>query len=219
MTKGCAFARGGGTGIGREQYEGIARDPPCTFADGTHVKNHDELWRCMHEANCRFNDDWIQMSVFRDPRPTVVSTFYYVEVQSQKNLGDLDAFVARELPIVCQWLAVRYILFTSFLADQSMEFWYNDAIADPVGWHYHWFHSVGLQLPFDVVDAAAQAAAADDLGFGHKDVDLHPGEEKQADGVRRFEDEVSPEILAIADDVLRTWLPPALLERFGVAPR
>ena len=215
----CAFAHSGGTGVGEKQVEGYARDPPCTFADGTHVKNYDELWRCMHEADCDVTDEWTQMAIFRDPRTVVVSTFYFVEVHGEKDLGDLDAFVTRELPIVCQWLAVRYILFAGFLADRSTEFWYNDAMIDPVKWHYRWFHAVGMQLPFHVVEAIAQAATVDDLGFAHAGMDLHPGEEEKTEpGVRRFEDEVRPETFAIADDVLRTWLPPVLLERLGVLP-
>lgn len=212
----CAFAHGGGIGL---RKDGKARKQPCTFADGTHVKNYDELWRCMREANCDITDSWIQMAVFRDPRPLVVSTFYHIQVHAGRDLGDLESFVLKELPIVCQWMAVRYILFTGILADQSMEIWYEDAMADPLGWHYKWFHSIGLQLPFQVVEAAAKAAAANDLGFGHKKIDVHPGEgPKNEPGVRRFEDEVRPEVLAVADDVLRTWLPPVLLERFGIVP-
>ncbi|CAN0509263.1 unnamed protein product, partial [Scytosiphon promiscuus] len=41
----------------------------CTFADGSKVENRDDLWRCMHTANCDITDDWIQMTIFRDPRP------------------------------------------------------------------------------------------------------------------------------------------------------
>ncbi|CAN0486143.1 unnamed protein product, partial [Scytosiphon promiscuus] len=40
----------------------------CNFADGSKVETKDDLWRCMHKANCEINDDWIQMAVFRDPR-------------------------------------------------------------------------------------------------------------------------------------------------------
>lgn len=173
----------------------------------------------MHEANCEITDDWKQMAIFRDPRPAIVSTYFHVEVHGSKRLGDLGAFVARELPIMCQWLAVRYNLFAGFLAEQSVEYWYEDAMADPLDWHYQWYFSVGLQLPFHVVEAAAQAEAADDLGFKHKSVDKHPGEETKAEeGVRRFEDEVSAETLELANAVLRQWLPPILLERFDIEP-
>lgn len=215
----CAFSHGIGIGLPDGEAEGVGRQPPCTFEDGSPVNNQDDLWRCMHEAHCDITDDWIQMAVFRDPRPAIVSTFYHIKLHAQKEIGTLEAFVARELPISCQWLAVRHILFAGTLADQSIEVWYNDAMNDPLGWHYHWFYSVGLQLPFHIVEATAQAAAADDLGFKHKPIDLHPGEELRGkQGLRQFEDEVSTEILAIANDVLRTWLPPVLLERFGVEP-
>lgn len=215
----CAYAHRGGLLMTHRQATGHARKAPCSFADGTHATNNKDVWRCMHEANCHITDDWIQMAVFRDPRPTIVSLFYYLEVDRHWNLGDLEAFVARELPILCQWLAVRYTLFTGILAHQSVELWYNDAIVDPLGWHFHWFYSVGLQLPFHVVEAIAEAATADELGFDQKTIDAHPGEEPRDETVaRRFEDEVSPEMLEFANDVLRTWLPPILLERFGVAP-
>ena len=219
VERNCSFAHGGGTMVRKPQAMGLPREPPCTFADGTHATNNEDVWRCMHEANCRITDDWIQMAVFRDPRPTIVSLFYYIELHKPWDLGDLEAFVARELPILCQWLVVRYTLFTGILDHQSIEFWYNDAIFDPLQWHIHYFYSVGLQLPFQVVVATSEAAAADELGFNHKDIDFHPGEKPRDETVpRRFEDEVSEEMLEFADDVLRTWLPPILLERFGVAP-
>lgn len=216
----CANAHGGSLTITRDQVKGIPGDPPCTFADGTHATDNIDLWRCMHEANCDITDDCIQMAVFRDPRPAIVSTFYHVEVRPQRELGDLEAFVAKKWPILCQWLAVRYILFSGILADQSIEYWYADAMDDLLGWHYHWLHSIGVQLPLHVAKAMADAAAADDLGSEHNPVDLHPGEGGRTDPgkVLWFEDEVSQEILEICDDVLRTWLPPVLLERFGVAP-
>lgn len=175
----------------------------------------------MREADCHVTDDWLQMAVFRDPRPAIVSSFYHILVHHankiNKDLGDVEAFIARELPNMCQWLAVRYILFSGILAEKSTEFWYEDAMIDPLGWHYQLYFSIGLQLPFHVVEATAEAAVADMLDFGHKDVDVHPGEEVRTEGgARRFEDEVSPEAVKLADEVLRTWLPSVLLERFGV---
>ena len=85
----------------------------------------------------------------------------------------------------------------------------------------HWlgFQSVGLQLPLGVVKATAQAAVSDNIAFAHKTVDSHPGENSTTvKGPRRFEDEVSSETVDLADDILRTWLPPVLLERLGVKP-
>ena len=219
VSSNCTFNHVQGLGMESGENDGNAREPPCTFADGTPVINYDDLWRCMHEANCNITDDWIQMGVFRDPRPATVSTFYHAEIRSDMDLGILEDFVIRELPIVCQWPAVRYILFSGTLAHQSIELWYNDATGDPLDWHYNWFYSVGLQLPLYIVQETSQAAVAGKLGFSHKDIDLHPGEESRTkSGVRRFEDEVSPDVLAAADDVLRTWLPPVLLQRFGVVP-
>lgn len=216
----CAFSHSAGIGFGKAKAENHPKEEACVFADGTPAKNNDDLWRCMHEADCEITDDWLQMAVFRDPRPAIVSTFYHLEVHGGRELGKLDDFVARELPILCQWVAVRYILFSGILADQSIELWYDDAMEDPLGWHYHWFYSIGLQLPLHIVEATAKAAAADDLGFWHKEIDLHPGEEArtEATAVRRFEDEVSPDVLEIADAILRRWLPPVLLEKVGIVP-
>lgn len=209
VRRNCAFSH----------TRGIQMKSPCTFVDGTPVRTLDELWRCIHESNCDITDNWLQMGVYRDPRPAVVSTFYHLEVHSDMHLGNLDDYVIKELPIFCQWLAVRYILFSGILAAQSMVFWYNDVTGDPLEWHHNWFHAVGLQLPSHIVEATSKAAVADDLGFPHKYIDRHPGEtNKTQPGARQFEDEVSPEILELADDVLRTWLPPVLLERFGVVP-
>ena len=191
----------------------------CTFADGSKVENKEDLWRCMQEANCEINDDWLQMAVFRDPRPVVVSSYFHREVHGNTDLGELEVFIAKELPILCQWVAIRYMLFRGLLAHQSVEFWYDDVMSDPLQFHYHWFYSVGLQLPPQVVKATTQAAVADKLGFGHKDIDVHPGEKPRNDsGVRRFEDEVSLEVLEMANAVLRVWLPDFLLDRLGVEP-
>ena len=169
----------------------------------------------MHEADCGITDDVIQMAVWRDPRPAIVSTYYYILVHTSKRPGDLDAFFIRELPIICQWLAIRNIHVAGILAHRSAEFSYADAMDDPLGWHYHWLQSVGLQLPLHVVDAMAQTTAAGD----HTRIDTHPGEATTTHpGVRQFEDEVSPVLRLIADDTLRVRLPPVLLERFGIVP-
>ena len=213
----CAYSHNGGMDLAiSDRYIGKTA---CTFEDGSKVENKDDLWRCMQEANCEINDDWLQMAVFRDPRPMVVSSYYHRKVQGSKHLGELNDFVTRELPILCQWVALRYMLFRGLLVHQSMEFWYDDVMSDPLRFHYHWFYSVGLQLPPQVVKGTTQAAVADKLGFGHKDIDAHPGEKPRNDsGVRRFEDEVSPELVEMANTVLRAWLPAVLLDRLGIVP-
>ena len=183
------------------------------------VNSKDELWQCMHEADCEFTDDWLQMTVLRDPRPAVVSSYYHLMTVVHTALPSLEQFVANKLPIMCQWLAVRYTLFSGSLSDQSTEFWYQKALADPLTWHHNWFDMVGLQLPFNIVNDTANAAVNYDFRFNKRHIDVHPGEEgKAAPGARRFEDQVSPEVLHTADEVLRVWLPPVLLEQLGIAP-
>lgn len=215
----CAFSHNGGIELARATTKHNPQKSACTFADGTQPNTYDEIWRCMRQANCDVTDDWLQFTVFRDPRPSVVSTYFHVIVHLGKELGDLHDFVVRELPIICEWMAVRHILFSGFLRDQSIEFWYDDAMADPLQWYYHFFYSVGLQLPYEAATDIANAAGANELTFNHKRIDKHPGETAMnSTGVRRFEDEVAPETLKVADDILRQWLPPVILEKLGVSP-
>ena len=215
----CAFSHNAGIELAPDVSEHRPEKSACTFADGTRPKHYEDLWRCMHEANCEITDDWLQFVVFRDPRLAVVSSYFHLKLHSKRELGELEEFVARELPIICQWLTVRHVLFSGFLLHQSIEFWYNDAMADPLEWYYHFFYSVGLQLPYQAVNNVAEAAGANELSFRHKQVDKHPGEEPRNDtGVRKFENEVSPETRKAADDILRQWLPHVILERLGVGP-
>ena len=218
-TSACAFSHNGAIELAPNAIAGHHRQTSaCTFADGTRPNNIDDIWRCMQEANCDVTDDWLQLVVFRDPRLVVVSTYFHLKIHSTKEIGDLDDFVATELPIICEWMTVRHILFSGLLPHQSIEVWYGDAMADPFEWHYHFFDSVGLQLPYQAVNDVAEAAAANDLRFTPTHVDLHPGEEARTDtSARKFEDEVSSETLKLADDILRQWLPPVLLAKLGVA--
>lgn len=173
----------------------------------------------MQQANCDITDDWLQLVVFRDPRDVVVSTYFHMKVHSHKKVGDLEDFVARELPIICEYMAVRHILFSGFLPHQSMEVWYNDAMADPLRWYYRFFDSVGLQLPYQTVNDAAEAAAANRLRFTPKHVDDHPGQEARTDtSARRFKDEVGPNTFKLADEILRQWLSPVFLAKLGIQP-
>lgn len=222
VDKDCAYRHPRGIDLGTDQ-EGIHPDGnACTFQDGTPVENLDDLWQCMIEADCDIVDDWLQMVVLRDPRPVAVSAYFHIEVHGSDDdsikLGTLEDFVEKELPLMCQWVAIRYILFSGLLPHQSVEFWYDDALDNPLEWHYRWYDAVGLQLPFHVVQAAADAAAAEDFGFQFKQIDKHPGGQVGAEeGVRRFEDEVSKETLEVADAIMRKWLPPVLLAKLGIA--
>ncbi|CAN0434111.1 unnamed protein product, partial [Scytosiphon promiscuus] len=97
--------------------------------------------------------------VLRDPRLVVVSTYYFMKSHNRPGLGDLDDFVARGLPVLCQWIAVRHILFSGIIRHQSIAFWYHDALADPLEWYYRFYDFVGLQLPHPTVNGAAEDAA------------------------------------------------------------
>ena len=189
----------------------------CKFANGTRVQNHSDLSQCMKKAGCPFTDDALQMAIFRDPRPIAVSAYYHLKTHGRRNLGNLEAYVAEELPLTCQWMALRHILFDGLLSQQSEAFWYEDALANPLAWHYRWFDFVGVQLPAYEMNATATAAVNNDFSFEYKHIDVHSDQVPQTKTkVRRFEDEVSPETLKVADAVLRKWLPPVLLAKLGV---
>lgn len=122
------------------------------------------------------------------------------------------------LPTVCQWLVVRHILFEGLLSINSTTFWYQDAWDDPLRWHHRWVDSVGLQLPPHVVENMAANAAAGNFSFPVASVfNTHPGG-KTAAATRTWHDEVEPETALEMDNILRLWLPPVLLARFGVEP-
>lgn len=216
----CAYSHGRGIDFGLIHSSMIDNKNACEFGDGRRLMSSNELWQCMHEAECGIVDDWLQMAVFRDPRPTVVSSYFHLKRLAKMDLPSLEEFVAQKLPITCQWLAVRYNLFSGSLLHQSTEFWYGNALADPLRWHHRWFDMVGLQLPFSLVNDTANGAVNYDFTFNRKHIDEHPGGEAgQEAGARRFEHQVSTEVRNTADDVLRVWLPPVLLAQLGVAPR
>ena len=175
----------------------------------------------MHEAACPVTDDWHQMAIFRDPRPVAVSAFYHLHRNRKLSFysGTVEDFVTAVLPTMAQWIAVRHMLFEGILQGQSTSFWYQDAQENPKGWHYQWLQTIGLQLPPSIVEDMVNAALAGDFGVVAKSRDRHPGVEKRDDqpeqAARKFEDEVSPDLLAVADDALRQWLPHVLLTRLG----
>lgn len=200
----------------------------CSFADGSAINNYDDLRRCVHEAACPINDDWHQMAIFRDPRPVSVSAFYHLQRNKKLSFysGTVDDFVVAVLPTMAQWIAVRHILFEGIMKDQSTSFWYQDALDDPSKWHYRWLQTIGLQLPPGVVQGMIDAAILGDLNDlgvkGNSRLDTHQSAQESTDQVdqkfRKFEDEVSPHLLAIANDSLRQWLPRVLLKQLDVTP-
>lgn len=215
----CAYSHGPGIDFGLIHGGMNGLKNACNFRDGRRLSSQNDLWQCMHEAECGVVDDWLQMAVFRDPRPAVVSSYFHLKRLAKVKLPPLEGFVAQKLPIMCQWLAVRYTLFSGSLSHQSSEFWYGQALADPLRWHHRWFDMVGLQLPFSIVNDTANGAVNYDFTFNRKHIDEHPGGETGPEtGSRQFEDQVSAEVRNTADDVLRVWLPPVLLAQLGVAP-
>ena len=215
----CPYQHPRGIDLGIKDEGKHPNGNACTFADGAPVENFSDLWRCvnLNQANCAVVDDWLQLAVFRDPRPVAVSAFFHKELHKGQDLGSLDEFMVKHLPLMCQWVAIRYILFSGLLSRQSVTFWYADTLTDPWDWHTRWFDALGLQLPMNVVSSTAQEAFDNDFNFEYKKIDKHPGGvTPKAEGVRRFEDEVSQETLELADSILRKWLPPDLLFKLGV---
>ncbi len=147
--------------------------------------------------------------------------FHTLRFERHKVDGvSVDDFVLEILPTTCKWVAVRYFLFAEVLAPKSSLFWYNDAENRPEEWHHQFFDFVGLNLPSWVVIRAADVAvgrATDKrlARFPAKGLDPHSGGEAPV-VERSYRDEVSPETLLRMDDILRVWLPPVLLEKFGV---
>ena len=132
----------------------------------------------------------------------------------------VDAYFQNNLRYVCMWTSIRHLLFTKLLADQSQVFLWEDLKADPVDWHGRFLSFVGLKLPFDVIVAMSEYATSGGHvpGYPHAVVENHPGGKAPQGGKRTFRDELGPESLAMMDDVVRTWVPPVLLQRFGIDP-
>lgn len=123
----------------------------------------------------------------------------------------VDQYMWDNLPRICQWIALRHILFEGLLAKQSSTSWYEDSISDPVGWHFEWTHFAGLQLPATAVENIAQTSIDGALHF----IDEHPGGQK-ASTERTWKNEVSVDVVDGVDEILRAFLPPVLLARWGV---
>lgn len=105
------------------------------------------------------------------------------------------------------------------MKEQSALFFYDEALSDPLGWHHQFFQWVGLQLPDSVVEAAADAAVRHSFSFPTKGgLDKHPGSRavELINATRSYQDDLAQETIDRMDDVVRTWLPPPLLEKFGL---
>lgn len=149
----------------------------------------------------------------------VVSAYYHLVRNSPKQVLDvsLDQYVLVMLPIVCEWVAIRHLLFEDILAEKSSTFWYQDARERPEDVQRQFFDFVGVRLPIDVVNQSAAVAVGRVKNerasfFPIKGIDPH------AKGApHSYRDDLLPETLEQMDDALRVWLPPVLLKRFEVA--
>lgn len=199
---------------------------PAVFPNPIRKIAQADLWACVEEAGCHINVDSLQLAVMRDPRPVTVSSYFQLRHQHStwvdqdgEVLQSVDEYFRGNLPIVCKWVSIRYLLFTELLANTSAVFWYDDAVADPVDWHDRYYSFVGINMPREVVNTAAREASRGGsiLGFHSKGLDKHPGGIKPS-VTRSYRDELSRDSLTDMDDVLRLWLPPVVLEILGLAP-
>lgn len=113
--------------------------------------------------------------------------------------------------------SLRYMLFTTILGDRSALFWFEETLADPVDFHSRFLSFAGLKLPFETVANMARLASGENGLYGahSKGPDKHIGGVEDVEG-RTFRDELNSTSLAMMDDVVRTWMPPVLLQRFGI---
>ncbi|CAN0301614.1 unnamed protein product, partial [Ectocarpus sp. 6 AP-2014] len=192
----------------------------CWNAGGRPVENSFDLWTCMEESSCEFADGWLQFAAIRDPRAVAVSTYFHVQRFSNLHPKhpalhlSLDQTVLMILPQVCHLTALRHILFEGLLSGRSELFWYEQAVEDPLDWHYRWASLAGLMLPPSwIVGMVAKVVD----GPGARKFNPHPGG-GEISANRTWKNEVSPGIHQEMDSILRTWLPGVLLTRLHVAP-
>lgn len=157
-------------------------------------------------------------------RPVAVSAYFHslrLFPHLVKGMSVDEYVLSGHLAVICEWVALRYYLFGEVLGDKASLFWYDDAEDHPDEWHNQFFDFVGLRLPSSLVERAANVAVgrAQDprlSTFPSKGIDVHTGGE-EAVVKRSYRDEIRPDTLALMDAELRNWLPPFLLEKFGVA--
>lgn len=201
----------------RHNY-GVAADDVCpSLRNGKIVANREDLISCVEEAACDITDGWHQMAIFRDPRPTTVSAYFFLKehFDTPRTEVSIDQFVAKLFPIVCKWMAIRYHAFAVLLRHQSTLFWYEDAMADPLEWHRRWLDLAGLSFPADFVWKTTEVALSGDFSFHVKGLDRHPGG-AAATADRTYQDEISQEVFESMGPVMRRWLQPEILKKLRV---
>ena len=148
----------------------------------------------------------------------VVSSFFHLKRHKNERGESVHSFAVRMLPTICRFVHLRWLLLHERMADKTVEFLYDESLADPFGWHQRWLSSVGLTPSQSVVLEATDTALRKEYGFTSKGVDEHPGG-KEVTPARHWDDEISAEVVEQLNDICRVWLPPVLLEKFGIDAR
>lgn len=196
----------------------------CVFSDGREPTDFEDLLDCMEQAACvKDTEDQMQMAVFRDPRAVATSTYNFARAYAEVDAnGDpivsLDDFVLEHLPVLSQWIALRFILFGSYLDDQSVILWYEDAKADPLRWHLKRLASFGLHPPEEEVQRAVNTAVRGEFNFNTKGIDKHAGDDQDKDTnleAPSFQYILKDETQKAAKAILRTCLLPQILIHEG----
>lgn len=168
----------------------------------------EKVGSCMQEAQCPVVDHRKQMVIFRDPRASSVSSFFFLKAGGYVPEGQsIDEFVVQNFPVFCKWLVIRLTLFSQmFPKDKVAVFWYDRWQSTPLKWHRHLFQAVGLRVPKSVAAASSQAALADDFPFFSKGRDAHLGTVPPVE-VHSYRDDISVETARSIDETMRQWLP------------
>lgn len=194
--------------------------PACVFPDGAQPGNYSDIWHCFEQSRCKIpDDDKSYLVVFRDPRAVVVSTYYFAKSRGYHNFikkGEtVDDFALDVFPKLCQWTALRFIVFNGLLKNHVLQYWYEELFGDPLAFHYTWLEAVGLNLPAATVEAMTEAAVRRDLPFHSNGKNVH-SRNRTITNERTYRDELSAETLAALDSIMAAWLPTVLLVKFGL---
>lgn len=204
----CAFSHNGGFDLHSKFCPEVGAE------GGSSAANLGRVQRCMDEAQCRVVDDRLQMVIFRDPRASAVSSYYYLS--SNKYIPedmDIDTFVLENFADFCKWLLIRMVLFKQLTPKHKyMCFWYDEWKADPVRWYRRLFGMLGVHVPETVVAAATDSALADEFPFFSKGRDAHGGSTPPpAD--HTYRDDISNDTAYRLDEIMRELIPPELAAR------
>ncbi|CAN0124123.1 unnamed protein product [Scytosiphon promiscuus] len=185
----------------------------CRPLDGKPVRSLTDLWSCVEDSACELTDSRLQFVPLRDPRPMTVSAYFHLKKYHPAVLGNatVDEYFLSNLALTCQWVALRHIVFEGLMASTSEVFWYEEATVDAMAWHLRWTKFAGLQLPATLLESMAQA----DEAAAKSTMNEHIGGKKRRKK-RTWKDEVGAEVVDVADGIVRSWLPPVLLARWGI---